>query len=220
MSNRSIGLSPELHTYLLAHGVREPDVLRRLREETSTMEQASMQIAPEQGAFMAMLVRMLGAKRVLEIGVFTGYSSTSVALALPDSGRITACDVSEAYAAVARRYWREAGVEEKIDLHIAPAADTLKKLLEEGAAETYDFAFIDADKPSYEAYYELALPLLRRGGVVALDNVLRNGRVLNPARDDEGTNAIVALNDKIYADERVDVAMVPIADGVTLARKR
>lgn len=218
--NRSVGLTPELHDYLVDHSVREPDLLRRLRAETASLAESEMQIAPEQGAFMAMLVRMLGAQQTLEIGVFTGYSSTSVALALPEHGRITACDVSEDYTAVARRYWREAGVSEKIDLRIGDAADTLETLLAEGRGETYDFAFIDADKPSYDTYYEHALQLVRRGGLIVLDNVLRNGRVLDPAPDDASTTAMVALNEKIYDDERVDVTMVPIGDGMTLARRR
>lgn len=220
MSNRSIGLTPELHAYLVDHSAREPDVLRRLREETAEMDQSGMQIAPEQGAFMAMLVRMLGAKRTLEVGVFTGYSSIAVALALPSDGHITACDVSEEYTSVARKYWREAGVESMIDLRIGPAAETLGTLQDEGRSGTYDFAFIDADKPSYDTYYEHALRLVRPGGVVALDNMLRKGRVLHPDADDESTKAISALNDKIAVDERVDVSMVPIADGVTLARRR
>ncbi|MEX0601389.1 MAG: class I SAM-dependent methyltransferase [Rhodothermales bacterium] len=220
MSNRSIGLTPELHAYMVGHSVREPDVLRRLREETAERDQSGMQIAPEQGAFMAMLVRMLGAKRTLEVGVFTGYSSIAVALALPSDGHITACDVSKEYTSVAKKYWREADVESMIDLRIGPAAETLGVLLDEGRSGTYDFAFVDADKPSYDTYYEHALRLVRPGGVIALDNVLRNGRVLSPAEDDVSTKAICALNDKIVADDRVDVSMVPIADGVTLARRR
>lgn len=217
---QSLGLSPELHDYLVRHSVREPDLLRRLREETASMERSEMQIAPEQGAFMAMLVRLLGARHALEIGVFTGYSSICVALALPEDGRITACDTSEAYTSVARRYWREAGVSGKIDLHIGDASETLEHLLQEGRLGSYDFAFIDADKPSYDAYYEYALQLVRDGGLIVLDNVLRNGRVLEPDSGDEGTTAMVALNEKIFSDQRVDVTMVPIGDGMTLARRR
>ena len=220
MSNQSIGLSPELHEYLVRHAVREPDVLRRLREETASMEEADMQIAPEQGAFMAMLVRMTGARRALEVGVFTGYSSIVVAQALPDDGLLTACDVSEDYASVARRHWREAGVEDKIEFRIGDAAGTLRALLDEARGGTYDFAFIDADKASYGIYYELVLQLLRSGGVAALDNVLRGARVLDPAEDDMDTRAIAALNDTIVRDDRVDCCMLPIADGVTLVRKR
>ena len=220
MSNRSIGLSPELHEYLVRHAVRESDVLRRLREETASMEEAQMQIAPEQGAFMEMLVRMTGARRALEVGVFTGYSSIVVAQALPDDGLLTACDVSEEYASIARRNWREAGVEDKIEFRIGDAADTLRALLDEARGGTYDFAFIDADKTSYGIYYELVLQLLRPGGVVALDNMLRDGRVLDPAEDDASTRAIAALNAAIARDDRVDCCMLPIADGVTLVRKR
>ena len=218
--HESIGLSPELNEYLVAHSVREPDVLRRLREETAELERHEMQIAPEQGGFLALLARLVGAQRTLEIGVFTGYSSTVVALALPEDGRITACDVSEEYTSVARRYWREAGVAAKIDLHLGPASETLGSLIEEGLTGTYDFAFIDADKPGYETYYERALELIRPGGLIVIDNVLRRGRVLNPAPDDRSTHAIVALNERIYSDDRVDVSMVPIGDGMTLARKR
>ena len=220
MSNQSIGLSPELHEYLVRHAVRETDVLRRLREETASMAEADMQIAPEQGAFMALLVRMTGARRALEIGVFTGYSSIAVAQALPEGGLLTACDVSEDYVRLARRHWREAGVEEHIEFRAGDAADTLRALLDEGRGETYDFAFIDADKTSYEVYYEQVLRLLRPGGVVALDNMLRKGRVLDPAEDDLDSRAIAALNAAIVRDERVDCCMLPIADGVTLVRKR
>ena len=220
MSNRSIGLSPDLHAYLVRCSVREPDVLRRLRERTAKMEEADMQIAPEQGAFLSMLVRMTEAHQVLEIGVFTGYSSTALALALPDEGRLTACDVSEVYTALARQGWQEAGVEDKVELYVAPASDTLDALIGEGRTGTYDLAFIDADKVSYSTYYEHTLRLLRPGGVVVLDNMLRSGRVIDPAEDDEGTRAIMALNEAIFRDDRVDVCMIPIADGVTLARKR
>ena len=220
MSNRSIGLSPELHAWLVRHAVRETDALRRLREETAALEEADMQIAPEQGAFMAMLARMTGARRALEIGVFTGYSSIAVAQALPDDGMLTACDANEEYARVARRYWREAGVEGKIEFRPGDAADTLRALLDEGRGGAYDFAFVDADKISYGIYYEQVLQLLCSGGVVVLDNMLRNGRVLNPAADDLDSQSIAALSAAIVRDDRVDCCMVPIADGVTLARKR
>ncbi len=218
MSNRSLGLSDELYDYLLRYGVREPDVLRRLREETAQHPESQMQIAPEQGQFMALLVRMMGARRILEIGVFTGYSSTAMAMAMPEDGRLVACDLSEEYTAVARRYWDEAGVADRMDLRIGPAAGTLDALLAEDAA--FDFAFIDADKAQYDLYYERVLSLLRAGGVVALDNMFRGGRVADPSVTDEGTEAIRALNEKIHQDDRVDVSLVPIADGVTLARKR
>lgn len=218
MSNRSIGLSENLYSYLLRNGVREPAILRRLRGETARHPESQMQIAPEQGQFMALVVRMLGARRVLEIGVFTGYSSTAVALAMPADGKLVACDVSEEYTAIARRYWAQAGVADRIDLRIAPATETLETLKAEDAV--FDFAFIDADKQQYDHYYEQALSLLRPGGVVALDNMFRGGRVADPSEKDAGTEAIRALNEKICHDERVDFSLVPIADGVTLARKR
>ena len=218
MSNRSIGLSHELYDYVLRYGIREPDVLRRLREETASHPESQMQIAPEQGQFMALLVRMLGARRILEIGVFTGYSSTAMALAMPPDGRLVASDVSDEYTAVARRYWEDAGVADRIELRVAPAAETLDALRSEGAV--FDFAFIDADKSQYDVYYEQSLAMLRPGGVVALDNMFRGGRVADPDVSDRGTEAIRAMNEKIRGDERVDFSLVPIADGVTLARKR
>lgn len=220
MSNKTIGLSDELNNYIRNHAVREPAVLRRLREETAHHPESDMQIAPEQGQLMAMLVKLIGARRTIEIGVFTGYSSTVVALALPPDGRIVACDVSEEYTDVARRYWKEAGVAHKIDLRIAPAVETLDRLIEEGAARSFDFAFIDADKVGYEDYYERTLELLREGGLILLDNMLRAGRVVDPAPDDKSTLAIAALNEKLHQDERVDIAMIPIADGIMMARKR
>lgn len=218
MSNRTIGLSPELYDYILEHSVREPEILRRLREETAPHAESQMQIAPEQGQLMALLVRMIGARRALEIGVFTGYSSTAVALALPDDGTLVACDVSEDYTSIARRFWKDAGVEAKIDLRIAPATETLAALRDE--AREFDFAFIDADKEQYDAYYEGTLELLRPGGVIALDNMLRGGKVADPGADDPSTEAIRRMNDKLLRDERVDLSLVPIADGVTIVRKR
>lgn len=220
MSNKTLGLSDDLHAYVVAKGVREPDVLARLREETHALPEHSMQIAPEQGAFLAMLVELTGARRALEIGTFTGYSSTAVALALPADGNLTCCDVSTEWTDIARRYWAEAGVADRIDLRIAPALDTLDALLAEGAAGTYDFAFIDADKTGYAAYYERILELLRPGGLIAIDNVLWSGNVVDDADQTADTQALRALNDAIVTDERVSLAMLPIADGVTLARKR
>lgn len=220
MSNRTIGLSDELYEYLLAVSVREPEILKRLRAETAEHPASHMQIAPEQGQFMALLVRLLQARKTLEVGVFTGYSSLSVALALPEQGQIVACDVSEEYTEVARRYWREAGVSDKVDLRIAPAAETLRLLVEEGQAGTFDFAFIDADKERYDVYYERVLDLLRPGGLVAIDNTFRGGRVADPAVDDAGTEAIRALNAKLHGDDRIHLSMVPIADGLTLALKQ
>jgi predicted O-methyltransferase YrrM len=220
MSNRSIGLDEALHAYLLSVGVREPDVLRRLREETAALPNAGMQIAPEEGATLAMLVRLMGARRVLEVGTFTGYSSTAMALALPADGRIVCCDVSVEWTDIARRAWAAAGVADRVELHLAPAIDTLNGLLAAGGAATFDLAFIDADKGSYAAYYEAALRLVRRGGLIAIDNVLWSGRVADASVNDEDTLAIRALNAHIAADERVDVAMLPVADGLTLARIR
>jgi len=220
MSNRSIGLSEELHEYLLSVSLRESDVMRRLREETAEHPKAVMQIAPEQGQFFQLLVQLIGARRTIEVGVFTGYSALAVAEVLPPNGEIVACDVNEEYTDVARRYWRDAGVADKIDLRLAPAADTLDQLLDEGQSQSFDFAFIDADKETYETYYERSLRLLRPGGVLALDNVFRDGRVTEDEPNDESVRAIQRLNDKIHGDERVELSMLPLADGVTLAMKR
>ena len=219
MARRTIPLTDALYDYMLDVSLREPDVLRRLREETALHEMAECQIAPEQGQFMALLVKLLWAKRTLEVGVFTGYSAAWVALALPSDGQVVACDVNEEWTAVARRYWKEAGISDRIDLHLAPAVETLEKLVEIGQEDSFDFAFIDADKPSYDAYYEHCLKLVRPGGLIAFDNTLRRGRVLEETRD-EGTQVVRALNEKLHADARVDISLVPIADGVTLARKR
>ena len=220
MSNRSLGLDERLYDYLLGASLREPDILRRLREETAGMPLAVMQIAPEQGQFMALLVELTGARRTLELGVFTGYSSLVVALALPADGHITACDVSEEFTAVARRYWAEAGVADKIDLRLAPALETLDKLLADGQAGTYDFAFIDALKTEYADYFERVIELLRPGGLAAIDNVLWDGRVADPDDTDEDTVAIRAFNEKLLGDQRVSLSLLPLADGLTLARKR
>jgi predicted O-methyltransferase YrrM len=220
VSNRSIGLAEDLHAYLLSVGVREPDVLRRLRDETAELPRANMQIAPEEGAALAMLVRMIGARRILEVGTFTGYSSTAMALALPADGRIVCCDVSVEWTDMARKAWTDAGVADRVELHIGPALDTLDDLLAADQAGTFDLAFIDADKENYGAYYERALRLVRQGSVIALDNVLWSGRVADPSVNDDNTLAIRELNALIATDERVDVAMLPIADGLTLARIR
>jgi caffeoyl-CoA O-methyltransferase len=220
MSSQPTPVSGKLHDYLLSVSLREPDALRELREETARMPQAQMQIAPEQGAFMMLLTELLDANKYLEIGVFTGYSALAVALAMPPAGRVTACDVSEEFTSVARRYWQRAGVADKIDLRLAPALETLDKLLAEGRAGTYDFAFIDADKTNYGGYYERALQLLRTGGLVAFDNVLWSGRVADADAQDADTVALRALNAKLHADPRVTLAMLPLADGLTLARKR
>jgi predicted O-methyltransferase YrrM len=220
MTRRSIPLTEELNDYLVLVSVREHPVLRRLREETAALENASMQIAPEQGRLMGLLVEAIGARRALEIGTFTGYSALVVALALPDDGALVACDVSEVWTAVARRYWAEAGVAHKIDLRLAPALRTLDDLLEAGERGAFDFAFIDADKESYEAYYERVLRLLRPGGLVAVDNTLWSGRVLDPEVRDASTEAIRAFNTKLAGDDRVSLCMLPVGDGVTLAMKR
>lgn len=220
MSNRTIQVDDRLHAYLLAASLREPDVLTRLRAETARHTLSGMQISPEQGQLMGFLIEALGVRRALEVGVFTGYSSTVVALAMPAEGRLIACDVSEEFTNVARRYWREAGVEDRIELRLGPAMDTLAGLVKEGAAGSFDFAFVDADKENYLGYYEHCLTLLRPGGVIAFDNVLWSGRVADPSDQSESTKCIRALNEKVHGDERVTTSLVPIGDGVLLARKR
>jgi predicted O-methyltransferase YrrM len=220
MSKKTLGLDEQLYDYLLSVSLREPEILRQLREETARHPRSVMQILPEQGQFMALLAQLLGATKTLEIGVFTGYSSLCVALALPPTGKIVACDVSEEYTATARRYWEAAGVADKIDLRIAPALQTLDDLLAAGVAGTFDFAFIDADKDNYDAYFERSLQLVRTGGLIAIDNVLWGGQVANPQVQDNSTQAIRAFNEKLHRDERVTLSLVPIADGLTLALKR
>ncbi len=215
-----IGLTDPLYDYITSVSLRESPVLGRLRAETATMPRAQMQIAPDQGAFMQMLVRLTGARNCLEVGVFTGYSALAVALVLPDDGHLTACDISVEYTAIARRYWHEAGVDKKIDLRIGPALKTLDVLISEDRTGTYDFAFIDADKASYDGYYERALKLLRPGGLVAVDNMLWGGSVVDAAKSDPDIAAIRALNKKVGADTRVDVSLLPVGDGLLLARKR
>lgn len=220
MSARTLKMTDALYDYLIGHSLREPEVLSRLREVTQRMRQASMQISPEQGQFMALLVRLIGARRCLEVGTFTGYSSTAVALALPADGRVLCLDVSEEFTRYAREAWHEAGVEDKIELRLAPARDTLAELIDKGEAEHFDFAFIDADKANYPHYYEAALKLLRPGGLIAVDNTLWSGRVADAEANDEDTQVIRAFNDSVHTDERVDVSLVPIGDGLTLVRKR
>ncbi|MCT7961144.1 class I SAM-dependent methyltransferase [Laspinema sp. D1] len=220
MTKKTLGLDDRLHNYFLSISGRESDILRSLRKETAAHPLSQMQIAPEQGQFMALLVQLLGATKTLEIGVFTGYSSLAVALALPPQGRIVACDISEDYTAVARPYWQAAGVADKIDLRIAPALETLDRLIESGEAGTFDFAFIDADKQNYDNYYERAMQLVRVGGLIAIDNVLWGGQVADPMVDDANTEAIRALNAKLVQDDRISLSVVPIADGLTLALKR
>jgi predicted O-methyltransferase YrrM len=220
MTSRHLQITDPIQRYLVEHSVREPEVLARLRETTASMPQAQMQIGPEQGQLMALLAKLVGARRCIEVGVFTGYSSLAVALALPEAGRIVACDVSEEWTAIARRFWREAGVEHKIELKLQPAVRTLEQLLAAGEAGRYDFAFIDADKPAYDTYYELLLKLLRPGGLITLDNTLWSGHVADPDHRDPNTVAMRALNDKLHRDERIDVSLLPVGDGLTLARKR
>ncbi len=220
MANQTLGIEPKLYNYLLSVSLREPEILSQLRKETAQHPMAMMQIAPEQGQFMALLVQLMGAKKTLEVGVFTGYSSLVVSLALPPEGRLVACDVSEEFTAIARRYWQKAGVADKIDLHIAPAMETLDQLLAVGEAETFDFAFIDADKSNYDGYYERSLQLVRPGGLIVIDNVLWSGRVADSAVQDNRTTKIRALNEKLHQDQRINLSLVPIADGLTLAHKK
>jgi len=220
MSNRPIRLTDALHDYLLDVSLRESDVQKRLRAETSGIRGARMQISPEQGQFMGLLIELIGARRTIEVGTYTGYSALSVALALPENGKVVACDISEEWTSVGRRYWKEAGVEHKIDLRLAPATETLDGLLKDGQTGQFDFMFIDADKDSYDAYYERGLKLLRVGGLIAIDNVLWGGSVIDKADRTKDTRAIRALNKKIRNDERVSVSMLAMGDGLTLARKR
>lgn len=219
MPKQTLGLEQNLYDYLLSVSLREPEILTQLRQETAQHPRSMMQISPEQGQFMALLVQLLGAKKTLEVGVFTGYSSLVVALALPADGKVVACDISEEFTAIAKRYWQQAGVADKIDLHIAPAIETLDRLLANGEAETFDFAFIDADKSGYDDYYERSLKLVRPGGLIAIDNVLWSGAVADPQVQDNQTKKIRALNQKLHQDQRVNISLVPIADGLTLLRK-
>lgn len=220
MSVATIAMTEALHGYLLKTTLREPELLQRLRQETAALPSGGMQISPEQGQLMGLLIELIAARRTLEVGVFTGYSSTVVALALPADGKLVACDVSEEWTSVARRYWREAGVEGKVELHVAPALQTLDGLLAAGQADSFDFAFIDADKTGYDAYYERCLRLLRAGGLLAVDNTLWSGAVADETDQREATRAIRALNVKIAADARVSASLIPIGDGLYLARKR
>jgi caffeoyl-CoA O-methyltransferase len=220
VSSRTLQLSESLHRYLLDVTVSEPELLRELRLETEKLPHAGMQISPEQGRLMRWLVELTGARRALEVGVFTGYSALSVALGLPEDGRLVACDLSDEWTSIARRYFARAGVAHKVDLRLGPALETLDQLLGAGAGGAYDFAFIDADKENYAAYYERCLTLLRPGGVVAVDNALWGGSVADPARDDASTRAIRELNARVCGDERVSATLVPIGDGLLLARKR
>ena len=216
---KCLPMTEALYAYMLQHCTPGPAVLQQLRAETARLPTAGMQIAPEQGAFMGMLAQLMGARRTLEVGVFTGYSTLCVALALPANGHILACDVSAEFTDIARRYWKQARVDQKIVLRLAPAAETLANLVADGQADTYDMAFIDADKPGYDTYYEQCLALVRPGGVILVDNVLWNGAVIAPDVQDESTNALRALNRKIATDRRVQCCMLSIADGLTIVRK-
>jgi caffeoyl-CoA O-methyltransferase len=220
MTRRPTELTDALHAYLLANSLREPPLLARLRDETAKLPMANMQIGPEQGQFMRLLVELIGAKRTIEIGTFTGYSALSVAMSLPKDGKLIACDISEEYTAIARRYWAEAGLAERIDLRLAPALKTLDGLIAKGGAGMFDFAFIDADKEGYDGYYERCLTLLRRGGLIAIDNVLWDGNVVDDSDQSPDTRAIRALNAKMLKDDRVTISLIPIGDGLMLARKR
>lgn len=220
MSTRTLNLTDSLYDYLLTQTLRERPILARLRETTRELPNGVMQISPEQGQFMALLVKLIGAKRCLEIGTFTGYSSTVVTLALPEDGHMVCLDVNEEYTRHAREVWKEFGIEDRIDLRIGPARDSLAAILKAGEAGSFDFAFIDADKEGYPHYYEAALELLRPGGLIALDNALRGGEVADPDTSNPGTTAIRELNRTIRADERVDMSLLPIGDGLMLARKR
>ncbi len=220
MSNRTIPLDDALYAYLLEVSLREPEVLRELRQETLALPEAAMQISPEQGQLLAFLVRLMDARAIIEVGTFTGYSALSMALAMSDGGRIIACDVSEEWTRVARRYWTRAGVGGRIELRLAPALETLDGLIAGGKAGRFDLGFVDADKERYRDYFERLLVLLRPGGVVAVDNVLWSGSVINPEKQDADTQAIRAFNRALRNDERVDLSLVPIGDGLTLARKR
>ncbi len=220
MTNRTYQLGEDLHRHLVETTVRDRDVLQRLRARTATMAEADMQIAPEQGQFMQFLIKAIGARRCLEVGTFTGYSALVVALALPEDGRLIACDVSDEYTSVGRPFWQEAGVAHKIDLRLGPGMDSLRALLDDGQANSFDFAFIDADKPNYPHYYDLCVELVRPGGVIGIDNTLWGGRIADTTRQDESTKVIRSLNERIRNDQRVEMSLVPIGDGLMLACKR
>ena len=220
MKDKFLQLDSKLFNYIKSVSLREPEVLTQLRQETSKLPGSIMQIAPEQGQFMTLLVQLMGAKKTLDIGVFTGYSSLVVALALPENGMVVACDIDEKTTAVAQHYWKLAGVDHKIKLHLAPALETLDRLIEEGQNNTFDFAFVDADKRNYDNYYERALKLLRSGGLIIVDNVLWSGRVADETDQDKRTIAIRDFNQKLSQDARVQISLIPVADGLTLALKK
>ena len=220
MSNQTISITDSIYKYLCDNSLREDKNLSSLRAHTYRMEQRNMQISPEQGQFMQLLIKVLNAKNTIEVGVFTGYSSLCVALALPDNGKIIACDISTKYTDIAEKYWEDANVRNKIDLRIGPAIDTLKTLIDKGMSNTFDFSFIDADKINYDNYYEMCLQLLRPGGLIAIDNVLWSGDVADIRINDIDTESIRSLNKKLHKDSRVDISLLPIGDGLTLALKK
>ncbi len=220
MSRKTLNLTTDLHDYMLANSLREHSVAKELREYTETLSGANMQISPEQGQFMGLLIKLLGVTRAIEVGTFTGYSALCVALAMPDTGYIVTCDCDDKNPQHAKAFWQKAGVMDKIDLKIAPAIESLNTLLDENQQDSYDFAFIDADKRNYDNYYELLLTLIRPGGLILIDNVLWGGKVLQNHEQDKQTQMIQFVNHKIQQDERVDLSMLPIGDGLTLARKR
>lgn len=219
MSNKTLSMNEELYTYLLSVSLRESGHLKQLRETTARLPEAGMQIAPEQGQFMALLVKLTAARNVLEIGVFTGYSSLAMLLAMPEDGRLVACDISEPWTAVARQYWEQAGVLDRVDLRLGPALDSLDQLLAEGRSSQFDLAFIDADKAHYGAYYERSLTLVRPGGLIVIDNLLWGGKVADPTARDPDTLAIRALNARLGQDRRIAYSLLPVADGLGLAMK-
>ncbi len=220
MSNRTLDLSDKVYDYLLNHSLRESDLLAELRYETSELKMSIMQISPEQGQFMSLLVKILNVQRAIEVGVFTGYSSLCVAMAMPADGELIACDMNKEWTSIARRYWQKAGLTDRIKLKLAPALKTLNVLLADGQAGHFDFAFIDADKANYKNYYECCLELIRPGGIIVIDNMLWGGAVADETDDSEDTQAIRELNDHIHHDERVEISLLPMGDGLSLVRRR
>lgn len=219
MGKRTLDLNDKLYDYMLSVSLRDNPVQKALREETDKLEWGIMQISADQGQFMALLAQLVNAQKVIEVGTFTGYSALAVAQVLPEHGQIIACDVSEEWTSIAKRYWQQAGVSHKIDLRLAPAAETLTNLIEQGENDTFDFAFIDADKQNQQKYYELCFQLMRPGGLIAIDNVLWGGSVADPKNHEADTQAIRTFNQFLHQDTRVDISLVPIGDGLTLARK-
>ncbi len=220
MSSSTIGLVDELRKYMLDVSFRDDEILKQLRKETLKLKEAQMQISPEQGAFLSILIKLLNAKKTLDIGVFTGYSALVVARELPDDGLVVACDTSIEWTSIAKKYWKLAGVDNKVNLSLAPAKKTLEELIEDGQGATYDFSFIDADKINYQSYYENSLILIKRGGIIAIDNVLWSGKVIDENDFEPATRAIRLFNEKLYQDNRVSISMIPIGDGLTLAYKK